>query len=232
LARVGRTVARIAVLAVFVGIAWSGLRWLSAPGEDELRGPCGSGSGIRCGICELVGRSDCSARPLTGCPATAVDYVASFPKFADSLKEQKKSVVAWTSFRKEMEQVQNRSSTELCSAQLGRMKKVEAEIPLPDACPGSGEAGSASDASARSEEISRLIIFRDCSEAKAKELGAEAKKRAAARVGETSQLHSMIKDVTKITTDSIELLTEFRAQGKEGQQTKCWLRGRIRDCAR
>jgi hypothetical protein len=54
LARAGRTVARLGVLEVFVGIAWSGLRWLSAPGEDEPRGSRGNISGTRCGICELV----------------------------------------------------------------------------------------------------------------------------------------------------------------------------------
>jgi hypothetical protein len=130
-----------------------------------------------------------------------------------------------------MEQVQNRSSAELCTPQqIKKMKDVEAGIPLSEACP--GVAPAPSNATARSEEVRQLILFRDCSEAKAKELGAEAKKRAAAKVGETAQLHSMIKDVTKITTDSIELLTEFREQTNDAQQTKCWLRGRIQDCGR
>ena len=227
---VGKNAARIAVLAVVVGIAWGALRWLSAPGENEARGPCGSGNAIRCGLCKVVGRDDCNAKSLTGCPATAVDYVASFPKFADKLKEQKKSVTEWIRFRKEMEQVQNRSSAELCAPlQLKKMKDVEAAIPLSEACRG---VAPAPNAPARSEEVRQLILFRDCSEAKAKELGAEAKKRAAAKIGETAQLHSMIKDVTKITTDSIELLTEFREQANDAQQTKCWLRGRIQDCGK
>lgn len=230
MAGVGKNVARIVVFAVVVGIGWSTLRWLSGPGEDEARGPCGSGNAIRCGLCKVVGRDDCNAKPLTGCPAAAVDYVASFPKFADKLKEQKKSVTEWTRFRKEMEQVQNRSSTELCTPQqVKKMKDVEAAIPQSEACPG---VAPAPNAPARSEEVSQLILFRDCSEAKARELGAEAKKRASAKVGATAQLHSMIKDVTKITTDSIELLTEFREQAKDAQQTKCWLRGTIQDCGR
>jgi len=103
--------------------------------------------------------------------------------------------------------------------------------PLSESCQGPGVA-PAPNAPARSEEVRQLILFRDCSEAKARELGTEAKKRASAKVGATAQLHSMIKDVTKITTDSIELLTEFREQAKDAQQTKCWLRGTIQDCGR
>jgi hypothetical protein len=107
---------------------------------------------------------------------------------------------------------------------------MEAEIPWTGTCRG---AAASNDKVSENEEVALLIRFRNCSEAKAKELGATAKKRDASKAGqETAQLHSMIKEITKVTTDSIELVTQFREQADEILQTKCWLRGRIDDCGR
>jgi hypothetical protein len=195
-----RNLARIAVLAVIVGIAWVGFRWVSGP----------------------------NAEPLKGCPANAVEYLGRFPKFKDKLKEQKKSVAEWTGFRKQMEQLQSRGTIELCAEpQLKKMKDVEASIPVSGAC---SSVSATPNVSERNEEVRELIFFRDCSEAKAKEYAGDVKARATE--GNTAQLHSKIKDVTKITTDSIDLLTEFREQANEAQQTKCWLRSTIEDCAK
>jgi hypothetical protein len=71
--------------------------------------------------------------------------------------------------------------------------------------------------------------FRDCSEAKARELSAEILQRDG---GPTSELQSLLEDVTKTTTDAIELLRVVREEGSQAAQVKCWLRDRIRDCGR
>lgn len=233
MARAAPIVFRVVMIAAAGWAVWSGLKWYAAAGPDEPKGACADRASLRCSICEMVGRNDCHARPLTGCPATAVDYVSRFPDFKAKLKQQKDATSRWTAFKKQMEQIQNRSAVELCREQIDKMRKTEAEIPLVEACPGNSASSAKTSATPVSSEVTLLAHFRDCSEAKAKELGATVKQRQAVRVGEeTAQLHSLIKEVTRITTDSIELLTEFREQANETVQTKCWLRGRIRDCSR
>lgn len=184
-------------------------------------------------MCTAAGRDDCYGRPPTGCPATALEYVNNFSSFRATLKQQEDSVGKWTEFRKKMEAIQNRSSIELCRSNLNDMKRVESEIPPTQACPGEADAVSRSSDGGKEDNIAKLTNFRDCSETKAKQLTEAIKQRKALRVGEeTSQLHSLIKDVTKVHTDSIELLIQFREQADEARQVKCWLRGRIRDCGR
>ena len=234
MARTGRILFRGALLVAGVWMAWSAVNWYAGAPADEPKGACARNETMRCAVCKLIGRNDCRERPLAGCPATAMEYVASFPDFKAKLAQQRATIDRWTAFRKEMETIQNRSSNELCRGNLDRMKKVETEIPLAAACP--SEAGGASRSTpstgASDNEVSMLVRFRDCSDAKAKELSATIKRRQSLRVGEeTAQLHSMLKETTKVTTDSIELLTQFREVANQAMQVKCWLRGRISDCA-
>jgi hypothetical protein len=225
LARVGRTVFRVVVAAAGVWIAWRGINWYASAGADEPNGACAT-SGIRCAICTFISRDDCHAKPLAGCPATAIEYVTLFPKFDAKLKEQRTAISRWIAFRKEMEAIQNRSSVELCRANLDRMKKTEEDIPITAAC--AGRPAGVADVPA-SEDEATLMHFRDCSEAKARELSAEILQRDG---GPTSELQSLLEDVTKTTTDSIELLRVVREEGSQAAQVKCWLRDRIRDCGR
>lgn len=235
MSKTGRILFRGALLVAGGWMAWSAVNWYAAAPPDEAKGACARNDTVRCAVCTMIGRNDCRERPLAGCPATAVEYVASFPDFKAKLTQQKATIDRWTAFRREMEAIQNRSSIELCRGNLERMRKVEAEIPLAEACP--SEAGGAPQskppAGASDSEVAMLVHFRDCSDAKAKELSATIKRRQSLRVGEeTAQLHSMLKETTKVTTDSIELLTQFREVANQAMQVKCWLRGRIRDCGR
>jgi hypothetical protein len=230
--RTGRYLFRGALLAAGGWAAWSFVNWIAAPNTDEPMGACAR-SGLPCALCTTVGRSDCYERPLVGCPGSVVEYVSSFAQYKAKLAQQKTAVVAWTGFRREMEATQNKSSIELCRANLEEMRKIEAQIPVSQACPGETDKSPRPDAAGSGDEVAMLSRFRNCSEAKAKELGAEIKQRTSLQVGEeTGQLHSLLKEVTRVTTESIELLTEFREQANEARQVKCWLRGRIRDCGR
>ena len=226
-----RYLSRIVLAGIAVWAIWLMANWFASAGPDEAKGSCGQG-GLRCAVCEALGREDCRARALTGCPTSSVEYVGRFPRFKAKLQEQKDASGRWSQFRKEMEAIQSRSSVELCRGNLDRMKKVEAEILVAEACPGEpASAAPAKTSISSGDEVAMLTKFRDCGEARARSLGATIKQRKGLRMGEeTSQLHSMNKEITKITTDSIELLGEFREQADEALQTKCWLRGRIRDC--
>jgi hypothetical protein len=220
------------VLPVVAGglLAWYAVGSYLSPGPNEPKGACSQPDSVRCTICTALGRNDCGGRPLAGCPATAIEYINGFPNFRDKLKQQQDKVSKWTDFRRRMEEAQKKGSVELCG-NLNGMKQTEAEIPLTDACPGIADGASRSSGGANDGDIAMLMRFRDCSEAKSKELTDRIKQRKSLRVGEeTSQLHSQVKDVTKVHTDSIELLLQFREQANEARQVKCWLRGRIRDC--
>lgn len=214
------------------GLALGGFQavhWYASPAYADAA--CARPDSLRCKICQLLDRADCSSGPDVGCPARTLDYSNRFPQFEAKLTERKTLVARWKSFRDEMEVIQNRDSFELCRKHLDRMKRTETEIPAIERCP--SESPNLSRPKEidvfGSSELAALKLFRDCSDAKSREISKQIRERLLTEGG-TAQLLSFKNEISKISVRSITLLQEFREQTNVANQSRCWLRDRIRDC--
>jgi hypothetical protein len=210
-----RRLSRLLLALVLCGLlafgALRGLHWYASPAFASSTAACANPDTLRCKVCQLLDRTDCSAGTNVGCPEITAEYRNRFPQFKSELELSRQPLARWQSVRKDAEEAEKAKSGSLCDKYLGQIKKA-AEA-LPDA--------------AESKGLLSLQVFRQCSEQQIVKIKGQILDRG---IKSTGILHKRLDEMVKIGIELQRMSEAYAAQSGSATALRRWVRDKIEEC--